>query len=222
MSKLLPQEKLVHYGVSNLSQYELVQILISSGVKGRDYKRLARAVSRTIGKQTRQFDKDHQWEFGINEFLSIAGIGRVKACRLLAAIELGRRMFMEADGQLVINSPETVFNHCRFLLKKRQEYVVALYLNSRNELIFKKILFIGSVSNSLVRARDIIVYALLKNAVNIILVHNHPSGDPTPSGDDIKITQELTKTLKLLDIRLLDHVIVAAKGFTSLLEYNYS
>lgn len=218
MTRILPQEKLIRFGPENLTIQELIQVIISSGSKGLSYQKITQKIYRTFFKSDSRHDQYDDLSLSYQRVVRIAGIGQVKACRIVAAFELAKRINQEQSGYIMIKSAKDVFKEVRFLINKRQEYIVALYLNGRNQLISKKVLFIGSVLSSLIKARDIITYALLNNAVNIILVHNHPSGEVKPSPEDIKITNRLAKILNLVDLNLIDHVIVGKRGYHSFKE----
>lgn len=159
----------------------------------------------------------------LEELTSIKGVGKAKAVQLLASIELGRRIasFREED-KYVIRSPEDganyVMEEMRFL---SQEHFVCLFLNTKNQVLFQKTIFIGSLNSSIVHPREIFKEALKRSAASIICVHNHPSGDPTPSKEDIDVTRRLVECGKMMGIELLDHIIIGEKKYVSLKEKGY-
>ncbi len=157
------------------------------------------------------------------ELSSIPGIGTVKAVQILAAIELGSRIHKTSAGEhCVIRSPEDgakyVMEDMRFL---SQEHFVCLYLNTKNQVIHKRTVFIGSLNSSIVHPREVFKEAFKRSAASFICVHNHPSGDPTPSREDIEVTRRLFECGNLIGIELLDHLVIGDKKFVSLKEKGY-
>ena len=159
----------------------------------------------------------------LDEMTAIKGIGTAKAIQVLAAIELGRRVSnLNYDDRYVIRSPEDgakyVMNDMRFLT---QEHFVTLYLNTKNQVMNKKTVFIGSLNASIVHPREVYKEALRRSAASIICIHNHPSGDPSPSREDIEVTKRLNECGRILGIDLLDHLIIGENKFVSLKEKGY-
>jgi DNA repair protein RadC len=159
----------------------------------------------------------------LEEITSINGIGSAKAIQILAAVEIGRRISnLSYNDRYVIRSPEDganyVMNDMRFL---SQEHFVCLYLNTKNQVIHKQTIFIGSLNASIVHPREVYREALKRSAASIIALHNHPSGDPTPSREDIEVTKRLVECGKIIGIDLLDHLIIGENKFVSLKEKGY-
>jgi len=159
----------------------------------------------------------------LEELTKIEGIGEAKAIQILAAIELGRRIGNIAQQErYVIRSPE---DGARYLMEEMrfltQEHFVCLYLNTKNQVIHKQTVFIGSLNASIVHPREIFKEGLKRSAASIICFHNHPSGDPTPSREDIDVTKRLKECGKILGIELLDHIIIGDRKYISLKEKGY-
>jgi len=159
----------------------------------------------------------------LEEMTEIKGIGAAKAIQILAAVEIGRRISnLNYTDRYVIRSPEDgakyVMNDMRFLT---QEHFVCLFLNTKNQVIHKQTVFIGSLNASIVHPREVFREALKRSAASIIALHNHPSGDPTPSREDIEVTKRLVECGKIIGIDLLDHLIIGENKFVSLKEKGY-
>ena len=197
-----PRERLLKVGAENLANHELLAILLRTGTKHG--LRLLKEAS-------------------VEELSSIPGIGMVKAIQILAAVELGSRIHKLANEEhFVIRSPEDganlVMEDMRFLT---QEHFVCLYLNTKNQVIHKRTVFIGSLNSSIVHPREVFKEAFKRSAASFICVHNHPSGDPTPSREDIEVTRRLFECGNLIGIELLDHLVIGDKKFVSLKEKGY-
>ncbi|WP_158322127.1 RadC family protein [Lederbergia ruris] len=212
-----PRERLIKTGPESLSTQEIVAILLRTGTKSESVLQLA---NRLLTK----FD-GLMWlkEAAFEELTSIKGIGQAKAVQLVAAIELGRRISnLTYDDRYVIRSPEDganyVMNDMRFLT---QEHFVALYLNTKNQVIHRQTIFIGSLNASIVHPREVFKEAFRRAAASIICLHNHPSGDPSPSREDIEVTRRLAECGKMLGIEILDHLIIGDKKYVSMKEKGY-
>ena len=206
-----PRERLVNYGASSLSNEELLAILLKTGTKNSSVKTLARDILNMIE------DLSDLKDMTINRLSSIRGIGKVKAIELIACIELGRRIY--ADKKIVRNkfstSNDIYINNRNLFIDKKQEYFYCLYLNNKNELIERKLLFMGTVNRSVVHPREVFKYAYLSSASGIICMHNHPSGDISPSRDDIMFTKALVETGRVQGIPVLDHIIIGCDNYYS-------
>lgn len=212
-----PRERLIRTGAESLSNQELLAILLRTGTKDESVLELA---NRLIGHfEGLRFLKDASLE----EMTAIKGIGTAKAVQILAAIELGRRIAnLQHDTRYVIRTPQDganyVMNDMRFL---SQEHFVCLYLNIKNQVIHRQTIFIGSLNASIVHPREVFKEALRRSAASIICFHNHPSGDPSPSKEDIEVTKRLAECGKIMGIEILDHLIIGEKKFVSLREKGY-
>lgn len=159
---------------------------------------------------------------GRQELLRQKGMGPVKTARLFAALEIGRRIFPEVERGRAIGSPEDVWKESQLVTSGMGREVFLLFvLNTRNEVICKKLISIGTVSETIVHPREIFSVAVRENASGIIVVHNHPSGLLDPSRQDIDITKRITQAGAILGIRLIDHLIVSESGYLSLKEAGY-
>lgn len=206
---MLPREKYLQKGLTNLSDMELIAILVGKGVKGRNFLDVSKSVllqmKRVVQKKT---------EIDIKDIVCVEGIGLVTAMRILSGIELGRRLYEVDSGEKIfLKTSNDAYTLLRDISRRKQEHVVALFLNSRFELLARRTICIGSLDGVSVLPRDIIIPALEVNASSVVLAHNHPSGDPTPSSDDIVITKRISEGLGLVGLNLLDHIIIGEKGW---------
>lgn len=209
-----PRERLINSGASSLSNEELLSILLNSGTKNISVKNLASIIlSKT--KAIKDLEK-----LSYNDLISIKGVGTVKASIILSFLELSKRMNMEGSriNNVKLNDPFKVFEYFKYIVNKSQEEFYCIYLDAKKRVISSKLLFIGTVNHSLVHPRDIFKEAYNLNAAFIICVHNHPSGDVNPSGDDINVTRRIFEIGKLMGIKLVDHIIVSENDYYSFLE----
>ncbi|KKB43404.1 RadC family protein [Bacillus thermotolerans] len=212
-----PRERLIASGASSLSNHELLAILLRNGTKDESVLQLAARLLTTF--EGLSLLKDASLE----ELTSVKGIGKAKAVQIMSALELGRRVNqLTFCNRYVIRSPEDganyVMEEMRFLT---QEHFVALYLNTKNQVLHKQTIFIGSLNASIVHPREVFKEALRRSAASLICIHNHPSGDPRPSQEDIEVTKRLAECGKILGIELLDHLIIGEKKYVSLKEKGY-
>jgi DNA repair protein RadC len=212
-----PRERLLKEGARALTNKEILAILLRSGTKKESALQLA-------GKLLAEFDGLTLLRTAtIEELCKINGIGIAKAVEIQAVMEIGRRMHtLPTEEKYVIRSPEDVSNYVmedmRFLT---QEHFIALYLNTKNHVLHRHTLFIGSLNASIVHPREVFKEALRRSAASVICLHNHPSGDPTPSREDIEVTKRLNEAGKVLGVELLDHVIIGDRQFISLKEQGH-
>lgn len=210
-----PRERLEKYGVENLSNEELLAIILKTGSKKQNVKELANNILCTY-KSIKNLK-----DLRINNLIKINGIGRVKAIELLASLELGRRVYEEVDyNDLVsLTNPKIIINYFnKIFTDVKQEYFYVVYLDSKNKFIDKKLIYKGILNKSLVHPRDIFKEAYLLSACNFICIHNHPSGDATPSIEDVEVTRKLKEIGILHGINLLDHIIVGNNNYYSFYE----
>ena len=198
-----PREKLIQKGPENLKDEELLAILLGTGVEGKSVLEIAKQILRKYSKK-RLFKMEYE------DLSKIKGIGPAKACIILASQELVKRALKIQDETLpIIHSTKDVVAQAVYLRDKTREHLMTIYLNARNEMVWKKqSTFIGTLNASIVHPREIFAEALRQNAASIILVHNHPSGDPEPSQDDLEITKRLVEAGKIMGIDILDHIII--------------
>lgn len=212
-----PRERLLRDGAEALSNQELVALLLGSGTKQESVIDLA-------GRVVQHFDGLKLLkEATVAELISIRGIGEAKAVQLRAAIELGRRIKQfPVEETHIVRSPQDVADYMMEEMRHlKQEHFVALYLNTKNAILHKKTLFIGSLNASLVHPREVFKEALRYSSASIVCLHNHPSGQPDPSQEDIDVTKRLVSTGKMLGVELLDHVIIGDRKFYSMKEKGY-
>lgn len=207
-----PREKLLAKGARALSEAELIGILLGSGTRNMTAVDLGREMMANSENNLHELAKK-----SVKELTKIKGIGLAKAITIVAALELGRRRKDQAPAKVdTIKSSRDVYELMRpFLLDQSQEEFWVILLNRANQVIDKNHISRGGISATVVDPRVIFAKALEKAASGIILVHNHPSGQLQPSGEDIKITHKLHEGAKLLDIQLLDHLIFANQGYYS-------
>ena len=211
-----PREKLLSQGPRALSNAELLAILLRSGTKKKSVLRIAEEILAHIKEQ----GLSAMVHISAVELAKIDGVGKVKAATLQAAVELGRRLSMQSAGKIqVIHGPEDVaqFALPRFRFEQKEHFAVML-LNTKNHIIGMPEVSVGSLSASVVPPREVFRAAIDYAAAAMILLHNHPSGDPTPSREDIAVTDRLVKAGKVMDIPVLDHVVLGRETFTSFKE----
>ena len=207
-----PREKLISKGTQNLKDEELLAILLRTGREGKNVLELARQVLT-------KYPKKRLLKMQYEDLIKIKGINSAKACTILAAIELVKRALEKGEETLpIIRSTKDVIAQAVYMRDKTREHLMTIYLNARNEMIFKKPMFIGTLNANLVHPREIFQEALKQNAASVILVHNHPSGDPEPSQDDLEITKRIIEAGKIMGIDVLDHVIITKNKIFSFKE----
>ena len=212
-----PRERLVRQGASSLSNQELIAILLRTGTKQESVLHLANRVLN-------YFEQIQELKHAsIEEITAVKGIGQAKAVQLLAAVELGKRLFQQkTDDKFTIRSPKDAATYLMAdMTSLNQEHFVTLFLNVKNQILHKQTIFIGSLNASIVHPREIFREAVKRSAASIICAHNHPSGNPAPSTEDIDVTKRLYEAGLLMGIELLDHVIIGDHQFISLKEKGY-
>jgi DNA repair protein RadC len=204
-----PRERMFKHGADTLSNAELIAILLGSGVPGQNAIQLARALLTdgisALGRRE------------TSKLLKVHGLGPAKTARVLAAAEVGRRMFSDEPEELPqydanVLGAQLVRTHSRHT----QESLGAVFLNARHGVMFQREIYTGTINNALVATRDIVRQALIENAVGVVIYHNHPSGDPTPSEEDENYTAKLRYSLFMCDLELVDHIIIGAHRFYSM------
>lgn len=203
-----PREKLRARGPAALGDGELLALVLGSGTAGRSALRIGRHLARRSPAELGLWSSA-RW-------LLVPGVGPARAAALVAAFELGRRAVEGAPGGAAIRGPEDVLAQVRDLARARKEHFVVLLLNARHEMQCREVVSIGSLNASIVHPREVFQPAILHSAAAVVLVHNHPSGDPEPSEEDLSITKRLVQVGEIVGIGVLDHVIVATRGVVSL------
>ena len=209
-----PRERLAKLGPQSLTLAELLAILLRVGVVGESAVQVGQRLLQNFGG----ISGIHR--ASIDELSSQKGIKLAKAAQIKAAIELGRRLIIESpEERPAIHSPAEAAEMVQYEMRAlEQEELRVLLLDTRNRVQHIETIYRGSVNSSQVRVAEIFKTAIRRNATNIIVIHNHPSGDPTPSPDDIAITRAILQAGELLDVKLLDHIIVGSGRFVSLKE----
>ncbi|OIO93714.1 MAG: hypothetical protein AUJ92_11780 [Armatimonadetes bacterium CG2_30_59_28] len=223
-----PRERLLREGADHLSEGELLAIILGTGSNEDTVLELAQKVLTHMGglRELTEASKE--------ELERIPGIGPAKVCQIKGALELGRRLYTEEQSRryssarggirkTVINSPEAAAEHLMATLRYLdREQLMALMLDIRNNLIGNATtISVGTVNSSLAHPRECFKEAIRRSASSVIFVHNHPSGDPTPSAEDLALTRQLTEAGKVIGIDVLDHVIIGDGTFCSMKERGY-
>lgn len=212
-----PRERLYNYGSENLSNEELLSIIIKTGTKKMSVKEVSLKLLEYIG------DINKIKDIGINSLMEIDGIGKVKAIEIKAALELGRRVYMGNNSlsKLTFDCADSIYKYfVNIMFEKKQEHFYCVYVDTKGNYIDKKCLFIGTINSSIVHPREIFKEAYLLSASGFICVHNHPSGDPTPSKEDKILTKKLKELSIIHGINLLDHVIIGYGNYFSFYDNN--
>jgi DNA repair protein RadC len=207
-----PRERMQQYGASALSLAELLAILLRTGTYAESAVHLAQRVLKEAGGLRNLVDMSTE------QMTSIKGIGNAKALQIQASIELGRRLAKAALPEATtIRSPEDIADYMMEDLRYLQkEHFICIFLNTKNHIIGQETLSIGSLNATIVHPREVFRAAIQRSAASIICVHNHPSGDPTPSPEDIAMTERLMEAGNLIGIEVLDHIIIGDQTHVSL------
>ena len=207
-----PREKLSEKGAENLSDAELLAILIRTGRAGKS--------ALDIAKETlKKHPLSELLSVTKDELTRIKGLENTKAITIKAALELGQRAVGSFNNFLpILDCPKAIVAQLTDLRGKQKEYFLALYLNARNQMIHKDTISVGTLTSSLVHPREVFEPAIRHFASSVVIAHNHPSNNSEPSAEDIKLTENLIQAGKILDIDLLDHIIVTNNGYTSFKE----
>ncbi|MDF9866808.1 DNA repair protein RadC [Bacilli bacterium PM5-3] len=215
--KMKPREKAFEKGVESLTDIELLAIFLRTGIKGNDVLLLANSIIEQAGGCLSKIVN-----LDIDDLIKINGIGKTKAIELLALIQLSKRINqISIENFIYVNNPNVIYE----LYTKRFEYVsqehfMILSLNAKNAIVDEHVVFIGTLSQSLIHPREIFKRIVLMSASSFICVHNHPSGDATPSKNDMEVTSHLNDAAKLFAIPLLDHIIIGKNSYFSFKENN--
>ena len=207
-----PRERLIENGSSNLSNEELLAILIKQGTKDKSAKELSLEILKIVD------DISELKNITYEKLINIKGIGKASATTILALIELGRRIYRKDKSNLKVKltNSTSIYNYMKYLLEdKKQEYFYAIYVNTKKEVIERKLLFMGTINRSTVHPREIFKNAYLESASGIICIHNHPSGDINPSREDIILTNSLVEIGRVSGIPVLDHIIIGEDNYYS-------
>lgn len=210
-----PREKLTLRGPQSLTDAELIAILLRTGMKGKSVVSVAQDIITKEGNLAKLASRS------LSDLRKHSGVGKDKAATLLAAFEISRRVLSQEKwmSERKITSPEDIANIFIPLLRDEvKEQFVVVCLNSANKIIRYEVISVGNLNSSVVHPREIFKSAIEYSAASIILLHNHPSGNPEPSNEDITITKKIVEAGKLMDIPVFDHIIIAGKNYTSFVE----
>lgn len=205
-----PREKLEKYGSEKLSNSELLAILLGTGVKGMNVVELS-------NKILRKFSGDGLTKANFQELKNTFGLGKAKACEISACFELGRRLLQNKRSALLL-TPKDVWDGLKDIRDNKKEHFVVFFLDSRNQEIKREIVSVGSLDANFVHPREVFEPAVRHLASQIIIAHNHPSGDPEPSEEDLIITKRLVESGKIIGIEVVDHIIITKINYFSFKE----
>lgn len=210
-----PRERLKEVGVENLTNKELLSIILKVGTRNKNVSDLALELLKKY--QLLEFKN-----LSIQDLIKIDGIGEVKAIELLATIEFGKRVFLKEPKRLdKMENPKAIWESSKYLFDSlKQEYFYCYYFNNKQELIERKLIFMGTINQATTHTREIFKEAYRVSASSIVCLHNHPSNDVTPSKADILFTERLMKTGSIQGIPVVDHIIVGDNSFYSFYEHS--
>lgn len=203
----MPREKLEKYGSKKLGDDELLAILLGSGIKGLNVLQLSKKVLKLIQKIGIE-------KITVEDLLEEKGLGKAKALQVIALIELGSRLNSKERPEIL--SPKDIWKLCTDFRESKKEHFVAFYLDTQGRVIERQIISIGTLDTSLVHPREVFEPAITLHAASVIVAHNHPSGSLEASTEDRDITHQLAEAGKILDIRLMDHVVITSEGWKTI------
>ncbi|MBQ9019293.1 MAG: DNA repair protein RadC [Bacilli bacterium] len=211
-----PREKLKLFGVNNLTDKEIISVILKTGTKDKNVNDLSLELLR-------KHPLNEFKNLNLKDLTKIKGIGQVKAIEILASIELGKRIFLRKNIKLKkLNKAKDIWEDSKYLFNGlKQEFFYCYYFNNKQEVIEKKLMFIGTINASITHTREIFKEAYLVSASSIVCLHNHPTGDINPSKADIEFTNALIKTGEIQKIPVVDHIIVSEENYYSFYE-NYN
>jgi DNA repair protein RadC len=209
-----PRERLLHYGAGALSSGELLAIILRTGVRDENVIRVAQRLLASFGNLAGLAQANTA------ELMSEKGLGPAKVAQLKAALELGRRMLIQSpDERPQVRSPADAANLVMSeMALLEQENLRVMLLDTKNRVLDTPTIYVGSLNTSLIRVGELFREAIRANCASLIVLHNHPSGDPTPSPEDVAVTRQIVEAGKLLDVEVLDHLIIGQQRFVSLKE----
>ena len=203
-----PREKLQKYGVDKLSRSELLAIVLRTGIKGKNVVELSKQVLNIITRIGIE-------NITLKDLLEVKGLGPTKAGQIISSLELSKRLLKEKVTDLIM-SPKDVWHEMRDVRDNKREHFVVFYLDTRNQIIKREVISVGTLNASLIHPREVFEPAIRYSTAQIIIAHNHPSGITDPSEIDKEVTKRLVEAGKLLGIEVLDHIIVSKNSYNSL------
>lgn len=209
-----PRERLIQYGPEFLSPAELLAILLRTGTERYSAIGMAEHLIKDFGGLRGVA------QMNVEELSKIHGIGPAKAAQIKAAIEFGRRLVSTSgEERYRVRSPQDVYNFlCLDLRDEKREHFIALLMDTKNGIMFRHTVSVGDLSSSIVHPREVFTEAIRRSAASLIVAHNHPSGDPTPSPEDVSVTRRLVEAGEVLGIDVLDHIVLGDNRYISLKE----
>lgn len=211
----LPREKLLNFGIETLTDYELIAILLGNGIKNSNVLEISKYLINKYGLEKLP-------KLSIGQLKNETGIGTVKACQICSCFELARRSLVVKKNKTRIDNAKDIFDLLYPKLKDlTQECLYCVFLNTRRFVVSERKIFVGSLTESIINPREIFKFAIEDNAAAVIIAHNHPSGESTPSQSDLDSTSEIIKAGKILGIEVLDHLIIGQNSFWSLKENGF-
>ena len=215
--RIKPREKALNNGLESLDDIELLALFLRTGSKNQDVISLANTLLDEIGCLSNLGETTYE------KLIKIEGIGQIKALQLLALAQLSKRINeINIKKFIYVNNPEIIYELYRKKFEfVKQEHFIVLSLNVKNAIIGEQTIFIGTLSQSLIHPREIFKCVIINSASSFICLHNHPSGDVTPSKNDIEVTRQLLEIARLLTIPLVDHLIIGKNNYFSFKENNY-
>lgn len=211
-----PREKLKKYGQKYLTNEELLAILLDTGTKNKSVFELSKEI---LGL----FSPRDLLELTLEEITQVKGIGLAKGCKIIASIQFGKNLVNKVNEETYyrINTSSDAYNYVKSIYEmSEKENFSVIFLNTKNEVIEHKLFSIGNLNRLSVNTKEVFRWAIKRNSQSIILIHNHPSGDPKPSQSDINTTDRFIKSGEILDIYILDHIIIGRDSFFSFKDEN--
>lgn len=203
----MPREKIQSSGIHSISDEELITVLLGSGVKGNPVYEIAHEIVSLLD------EKDNN--IALEDLLAIKGLGKAKALAIISTLELGRRIFQPRKRK--VTSPHDLLPLLAHYADREQECFLSFSLNGANEVIVQHVVSVGLLNKTLIHPREIFRKAIIHNAASIIVAHNHPSGNISPSDEDLAVTKKIVSAGNMLDIQVLDHIIFTDKAHFSFL-----
>lgn len=216
-SSFQPRERMLKFGVENLSDIDLLSIILRTGTKDFNVKEVASSIITSVGGLNNLSD------VGIRELSKIKGVGNIKAITILSAIELGKRVInKEIEINMVLNTSSSIHEAFKsYFLNINQEKVLAIFLDAKKRLISYKFIFIGTLDRSIIHPREIFNEAIKEHASSLVIMHNHPSNDLSPSKEDISVTNKIKECGDIIGIPLVDHLITNGREYYSFYDKFY-
>ncbi len=206
-----PRERLMRFGASRLKDSELLALILGSGTKEKNVIELSESILKKISVK-------YLTDVSIEELLKFKGVGYANAIKIIAVLEFAKRI--KNKKEIIIYSPKDIWNELTNIKNNKKEYFFVFCLDSRNKIIKKELVSVGTLNSSLVHPREVFEPAIRNLSAQLVIAHNHPSGDVNPSSEDLEITTKLAKAGDLLGISIVDHVVIANDKYFSFKEHN--